>query len=188
MRRLGILFIASLEMCAYGADEVLTFDPPKTTIHWTLGTTLHTVHGTFQLKSGTIHFDPATGQASGRLVVSAVSGESGNEARDKKMQQAILESVKFADIAFAPDKVIGNIAPEGKSNVQVHGTFQLHGTGHDFTIPVEIEMKDGQAITATHFSVPFISWGLKNPSTFVLRVDPQVDVEIHATARISAAQ
>jgi polyisoprenoid-binding protein YceI len=174
-------------MCAFAAaDEVLTFDPSRTFIHWTLGTVLHTVHGTFQLKSGTIHFDPATGQASGQLIVSASSGESGSEARDKKMQQNILESAKFSDIVFTPDKVTGQVAPEGKSTIQVHGTFQLHGAGHDFTMPVEVEMKNGAATAATHFNVPYISWGLKNPSTFVLRVDPQVEIEIQATATVGA--
>jgi len=185
MKILTTIALITASTLLAGADEVLTFDPPRTTIHWTLGTVLHTVHGTFQLKSGTIHYDPSTGHASGQLVVSASSGESGSEARDKRMQQSILESAKFADIVFTPDKVTGTVAPEGKSTIQVHGTFQLHGTGHEFTMPVDIEMKNGAAITSTHFSVPYISWGLKNPSTFVLRVDPQVDIEIQSTARVS---
>jgi polyisoprenoid-binding protein YceI len=182
--KLVAVILMALSVSAF-ADEVLTFDPPKTSIHWTLGTLLHTVHGTFQLKSGTIHFDPPTGAASGQLVVAASSGESGSEARDKKMQQNILESAKFADIVFTPDKVVGTVAPEGKSSIQVHGTFLLHGTGHEFTMPIEVEMKSGEAIASTHFSVPYISWGLKNPSTFVLKVDPAVDIEIQATARVS---
>ena len=146
---------------------------------------LHTVHGTFQLKSGTIQFDPATGKASGQLVVSAVSGESGNESRDKKMHQAILESAKFAEVVFTPDKVSGALAAEGKSAIQVHGTFQLHGVGHEFTMPVDVEMKNGEAKASTRFSVPYIKWGLKNPSTFVLRVNDAVDVEIQAAASVT---
>jgi len=34
------------------------------------------------------------------------------------------------------------------------------------------------------FAVPYVSWGIKNPSTFVLRVDPQVGIEIHAAGRV----
>jgi polyisoprenoid-binding protein YceI len=171
--------------CAFGADTVLTFDSPKTSIHWTLVTTLHTVHGTFQLKSGTIRFDPATGRASGSLVVGAASGESGNESRDKKMHQTILESIRFPEVVFTPDKVIGTVAPEGKSTIQVHGSIQLHGAGHDFTMPVEVEMKNGQAASTSHFAIPYIKWGLKSPSTFVLRANDSVDVEIQATARLN---
>lgn len=176
-----VLFSAA----ASPADEILTFDPPQTSIHFTLGTVLHTVHGSFQLKSGTIHFDPSTGSASGQIVVSASSGESGSDARDKKMKQNILEAPKFADIVFTPDKVIGTVAPQGKSSIQVHGMFLLHGTGHEFTMPVEVEMNKGQALASAHFSIPYISWGLKNPSTFVLRVDPQVEIEIQSTTRVS---
>jgi len=183
MRHLAIALMAAA--CAFGAETVLTFDPQKTSIHWTLGTVLHTVHGTFQLKSGTIHFDPSSGQASGSLVVNAASGESGNESRDKKMHQSILESGRFAEVVFTPDKVIGAVATEGKSTIQVYGNFVLHGSAHEFTMPVEVEMKGGQAITSTHFSVPFIKWGLKNPSTFMLRVNDSVDVEIQATARLN---
>jgi polyisoprenoid-binding protein YceI len=169
---------------AFGADTALTFEPSKTSIHWTLGTVLHTVHGTFQLKSGTIRFDPATGQASGSLVINAVSGESGNESRDKRMHQAILESARFAEVVFTPDKVIGTVAARGKSAIQVHGNFFLHGATHEFTMPVDVEMTNGQAVAASHFIVPYIKWGLKNPSTFVLRVNDSVEVEIQAAARL----
>ena len=36
------------------------FVPAKTTINFTLGDVLHTVHGSFNAKNGVIHFDPAT--------------------------------------------------------------------------------------------------------------------------------
>ena len=183
MRQVAVLMAAGL--CALASDTVVTFDPPKTQVHWTLGTVLHTVHGTFQLKDGTIQFDPATGKASGHLVVSASSGESGSESRDKRMHQAILESVRFPEVVFTPDQVTGKVASEGKSTIQVHGIFQLHGQGHEFTMPVEVEMKNGQAAAASRFNVPYIKWGLKNPSTFILRTNDSVDIEIQATARIT---
>lgn len=78
---------------------MLIFDPSHTTIHWTLGSLLHTVHGTFQLKSGTIHFDPSAGKASGELIVDALSGSSGSESRDKRMHRNILESARYTDLA-----------------------------------------------------------------------------------------
>ena len=175
----------TIGLCACAADTVVTFDPSKTQVHWTLGTVLHTVHGTFQLKSGTIQFDPATGKASGHLVVSAASGESGNESRDKRMHQAIIESVRFPEVVFTPDQVTGKVATEGKSTIQVSGIFQLHGQGHEFTMPVEVEMKNGQAAATTKFNVAYIKWGLKNPSTFILRTNDTVEIEIQAAARVT---
>jgi len=50
------------------------------------------VHGTFQLKSGTIRFDPATSTASGAVIVDVTSGASGSAARDRKMHKDVLES------------------------------------------------------------------------------------------------
>ena len=182
--KVGFVLLA-FGLRAFGAETVVTFEPPKTQVHWTLGTVLHTVHGTFQLKSGTIQFDPATGKATGHLVVSALSGESGSEGRDKRMHQAILESVRFPEVVFTPDAVKGQVAMEGKSAIEVHGNFQLHGQGHEFTLPVEVEMANGVAHTTSKFSVPYIKWGLKNPSTFVLRTNDTVEIEIIATARVT---
>src|ERR1700681_1422369 len=52
-------------------EETVIFDPARTTVDFTLGDVLHTVHGTFRLKSGVIHFDPDGGKASGSVVVDA---------------------------------------------------------------------------------------------------------------------
>ena len=62
------LLAASLIVPLRAADTVLVFDPPQTQIRWTLDAFVHTVHGTFQLRSGTVHFDPATGNASGEII------------------------------------------------------------------------------------------------------------------------
>jgi len=43
-------------------ETVVTLDPAQTKVEITVDSTLHLVHGTFQLKRGTIHFDPATGK------------------------------------------------------------------------------------------------------------------------------
>ena len=168
------------------AETTLIFDPPKTEIHWTLDTLLHTVHGTFQLRSGTVRFDPTTGQASGALVVDARSGQSGGSSRDSRMHSSILESPKFADIVFRPDHVEGQIPVQGKATIRVHGLFELHGQSHEMTLPMELNVEAQQIGAKTHFPVPYISWGLKNPSTFILKVNDKVDVEIAATGRIAA--
>jgi polyisoprenoid-binding protein YceI len=187
-----MLRIATLISCAaliagplLAEETVLVFDAPQTHIGWTLGTVLHTVHGTFQLRSGTVRFDPATGKAGGSLVVESRSGESGNDSRDSRMHSSILETPKYPDIVFTPDRVEGAIPAQGTSTLRVHGVFKLHGAEHEFTLPVQVTL-DPQQVTATStFQIPYISWGLKNPSTFILRVNDNVDIEIRALARIS---
>lgn len=183
-----VLVIASLAALASvpvrAADTVLEFNAPQTHVAWTLDTLLHTVHGTFQLRHGTVHFDPNTGKAGGEIVVDARSGESGSDSRDSRMHQRFLESATFPDVIFTPDRVDGKVPSQGTGTVQVHGTFVLHGTRHEMTLPIQLNAESGRITADTRFSIPYVSWGLKNPSTFVLRVNDKVDIEIHTTASL----
>jgi hypothetical protein len=80
----------------------LVIEPTQTRVEFTLGSLLHTVHGDFQLKRGTLRFDSQSGIASGELVVDATSGESGSAARDKRMHASILESARYPKSLSAP--------------------------------------------------------------------------------------
>jgi polyisoprenoid-binding protein YceI len=159
----------------------INLDPATTAIHWTLNTTLHTVHGTFKLKSGAFRIDPATGDASGLIVVDATSGESGDPSRDKRMHAAILESPQYPTIAFRPTHVDGPIDLTAAGPVTVHGIFTLHGHDHPLDLTVNLHPQPSAVALATHFTIPFVAWGLKDPSTFVFRTDKEVLLDIDAT-------
>jgi polyisoprenoid-binding protein YceI len=165
--------------------ETVIFDPERTTVDFTLGDVLHTVHGTFRLKSGVIHFDPATGKASGSVVVDATSGDSGSHARDGRMHRNVLESSRYPEIVFTPDSVIGKISPQGTAQAQVHGVLRIHGADHEMTLPFQLQTEGGQVTAATRFSMPYVKWGMKNPSTFLLKVNETVDIGIRAVGRLS---
>jgi polyisoprenoid-binding protein YceI len=186
---LAIVFFAALLFSrALAAQEtVVTFDLAQTHIEYTLGATLHTVHGTFQLKSGVVRFDPSTGKASGAIVVDAASGTSGNDGRDSKMHKEILESQKYPEIIFTPAQIKGAINPQGPSQIEVSGTFRLHGQDHAFTIPVSVQIAGSQTTATSHFAIPYQKWGLKNPNTFVLRVKDSVEIDVSATAKLAAS-
>jgi polyisoprenoid-binding protein YceI len=172
---------------SFAQDTVVHLDTDQTKVEFSVGSTLHTVHGTFKLKSGEVRFDPATGKASGAIVVAATSGDSENESRDKKMHEKVLESNKFPEIIFNPKLVHGKIAAQGTSELEVAGTFQMHGQDHDLTMTISVEPRPGNQIQATtHFGVPYIKWGLKSPNNFMLKVDDTVDVEIHASGQITS--
>ncbi|HKW65288.1 MAG TPA: YceI family protein [Candidatus Acidoferrum sp.] len=157
---------------------VFAVDPAQSSVHWILGSSLHTVHGTFALRRGSLQVDAATGKASGEIVVDAASGQSGNDGRDKKMQKEVLESARFSEIVFRPDSIAGKLQPQGDSTVQIHGIFVLHGGEHELTVPVEANVSGDQWTASAKFSVPFIDWGLKNPSTWLLKVDHSVSIEL----------
>lgn len=157
---------------------VFTIDPLQSSVQWTLGSSLHTVHGTFALKSGSLQLDPATGRASGEIVVDATSGKSGNDGRDKKMHQEVLETGKFGEIIFRPDSIRGKLERQGDSTIQIHGIFLLHGSEHELMVPAQANLSGDHWTGSAKFSVPFIEWGLKNPSTWLLKVDHSVNVEL----------
>ena len=173
------LLLTALAACAaaWGQEIVLNPDPAHTTVQFKLPATLHTVHGSFKLARGAVRFDPATGKISGEVVVDATSGASGDDSRDRRMHKEILESAKYPEIVFAPDRVDGAVAPQGASQIQVHGMFRIHGAAHEITIPVQVQMNNGQASAKTNFAIPYVKWGMKNPSTFLLHVSDKVEIE-----------
>lgn len=182
-------FVLVLSTCAalqsaarVAAQEmVLDLDPAQSVVNFTLPDVVHTVHGTFKLKSGTVRFDPATRKAVGEVIVDVASGDSGSTARDRRMHKDILESSRYPDAVFAPDRFDGHFGPDGSADLQVHGIFKIHGTEHDVTFPMRVEMQGEQVTATTHFVIPYVKWGMKNPSNFILRVSDKVQIEIRAS-------
>jgi polyisoprenoid-binding protein YceI len=166
------LWILALALTSVGSSADL--DPAKTQIQFTLHDVLHTVHGTFQLKRGSLIFDPDSGKASGEIVVDVTSGSSGSDARDHRMHQEILENERFPEAAFIPDRVAGKLAAQGQSQIDVLGMFKIHGAGHELTLHFQVERAGTQYIASTHFTIPY-------PSNFVLKVDKTVDIDIKTT-------
>lgn len=168
-------------------EIVLNLDPARSKLNWTLGSTLHTVHGTFALKSGLLKYDLASGKASGEFVAYATSGESGNDSRDKKMHREILESERYPDIIFRPDKIDGKVVGQGTCSVHIHGSFILHGSEHQLSLPVQAELSGNRWKGSAKFSVPYIQWGLKSPSTFLLKADSEVQIELEMSGALQGA-
>jgi polyisoprenoid-binding protein YceI len=176
----GLVAAVACSACLYAQEVAFALDPGQTQVAFTLGSTLHTVHGSFRLRSGNVRFDPATGQASGELIVDAASGSSGNHSRDERMHKTILESDKFPDIVFCLDHIEGKLPQAGSAMLQARGRFTIHGASHELTVPVQVQAAPDRIAATMEFHVPYIKWGMKNPSTFLLRVSDQVEIEIHA--------
>jgi polyisoprenoid-binding protein YceI len=164
------------------------FSPANTTIKFTLGDILHTVHGSFQLKRGDVEYDLTNGTVRGAIVADATSGQTGNRSRDRHMHKDVLESAKYPDIVLRPDRVEGTVANSGTSDVQVHGVFSVHGSDHELTVPVRVHMFPDHWVADSHFTVPYVKWGMKNPSTFFLRVSESVEIDVHAIGTNVTAQ
>lgn len=168
------------------AEEMtLELDPAGCSIHFSLSASLHTVHGSFQVKSGSIHFDPATGTASGTITADATSANTGNTSRDRKMHTQVLESRKYPEITFSPSKVSGALAGQGNSTVQLEGVFRLHGDDHPMVLTVPVQIVGNTVSATTRFIIPYVAWGLKNPSTFLLHVSDKVQVDVTIAGHVN---
>jgi polyisoprenoid-binding protein YceI len=165
-------------------ELVLTLDPAQTAVHYTVDSTLHTVHGTFALTRGTVQFDPDTGKASGEIVVSTPSGDSGDRSRDTRMHKEILESAKYPEVIFRPTQIEGHVARSGPSDVRLDGVFSIHGSDHQLAATVHVELSPDSWKGTCTFDVPYVAWGIKNPSNFLLKVKPIVNVEVETTGSV----
>jgi polyisoprenoid-binding protein YceI len=167
------------------AHEVeLKFDPAQSSAAISLTGNFHTVEGAFTLKHGAVKYDPATGKAGGEIVFDATSGKTGNDGRDRKMHKEVLESARFPEISFRPDRADGTLAGSGDSTLQVHGMFSIHGADHELTIPVTVHFESSNWTAKAAFQVPYAKWGMKNPSVLFLRVAGFVDVQFVAAGSV----
>jgi len=186
-RQIALFILVAIVAASAGQAQqrIFTLDPANTTVNFTVDSTLHTVHGDFRLKRGSIQFDNTTGVAAGELVVDSASGESGSDGRDKRMHKEILESPKYSEIVFTPQHVKGTVASEGKSTVEVEGILTMHGKSKPVTMPLEVQLQNGTGSADGNFSVKYQEWGMKNPSTFILRVNDTVHIHVHTVGKIT---
>ncbi len=180
---LPLLFVPS----AFAQHQTFTVSPDASQVAFSLGGSDHGTHGTFHVQSGMIDFNPSTARISGSVVVAAGSGDSGNKSRDNKMTAEVLDAAHFADVTFVPQSYQGTIASTGDSTVQVSGIFTLHGTPHPMTVPMQIHIEGADCTAKTQFSVPYVKWGLKDPSIFILKVAKEVTIDLTLTGRLTPA-
>lgn len=187
VRSVGIAFSLFFALSASAQHQTFTVNPNDSQVSWSLGGNGHHVEGTFHVQNGSIDFDRTAHTISGSVVVAAGSGNSGEPSRDKKMNKDVLDVEHYSEITFAPQKYDGAIAPTGDSTIQVSGTFTLHGTPHDLSVPMQIHIDGGSITAKTHFVVPYVKWGLKDPSVFILKVAKEVDINLTLTGKVTPA-
>ena len=186
MRSFAVFALAAvLAPIALAQHQTFAVNPDASQIKMTLNTTHEVVNGTFHIQSGWIEFDRSAAKISGSVVVVAGSGKTGNDSRDKKMNKDILRVEQYATVSFEPKTYSGAIAPSGESTIQVTGIFTLLGTPHEITIPILVHLEGTAATAKAHFAVPYVQWGLKNPSFMIWKADNDVAIDVFLSGRLS---
>jgi len=171
-------------LAAFGQQMAVDFDAAAGQINWTLVGNVHTVHGTFQLKQGHVNIDQSNGNASGELVVEAASGESGNSARDKRMRKEVLETDKYPDVRLKVTKLDGPLPVKQGVTMRLLGQLAVHGASHEVSIPLEVSVVGTEVTCKGKFVVPYVDWGMKDPSNFLFKVSKTVEIEVRGVGHV----
>jgi polyisoprenoid-binding protein YceI len=170
---------------AFAQQQTFLANPDASEVKMTLKTTHEVVNGIFHLQSGSLNFDRSAAKISGSVIVAAGSGKTGNGSRDRKMNKDILLAEQYPTVSFEPRSYAGVIAPSGDSTIQVTGIFILLGTPHEITIPILVHLGGTTATVKAHFVVPYIQWGLKDPSFLFWKADKDVAIDLSLTGGLS---
>lgn len=188
----GVTLAAAVCLCpctaAFAAEQILDLAPRETHIRYELDAGPHLVHGTFTLVSGAVHFDLETGEASGEIVIDARSGSSGSEGRDKRMHKKVLESDTFTTIIFTPEAVEGELVEGETRDLSLKGQLNIHGLSHPMTLPSEVRLEGGRVTARTRVSIPYVSWGMKDPSVLIFRAEKTTGVSIDLEGQLREAE
>jgi hypothetical protein len=186
MKSFAVFTLAvTLAPAALAQHQTFAVNPDASEVKMKLNTTHQVVNGTFHIQSVSINFDRTASHISGIVIVAAGSGKTGNDSRDKKMTKDILKVDQFATVSFAPKAYNGTIAASGDSTIQVSGVFSLLGTTHDLTIPMQIHIDGSKATAKGQFIVPYVQWGLKNPSFMFWKADSDVAIDLNLVGQVS---
>ena len=186
MKSFAVLALAViLGPAALAQHLTFTVNPDASEVKMKLNTTHEVVNGTFHIQSGSINFDPTASHISGIVIVAAGSGKTGNDSRDKKMNKDILKVDQYTTVSFAPKTYTGTITPSGDSTIQVSGVFTLLGNPHDLTIPMQVHMDGSKATARAQFVVPYVQWGLKNPSFMFWKAENDVSIDLNLVGQVS---
>jgi polyisoprenoid-binding protein YceI len=186
MKSFAVFALAAvLAPAALAQHQTFVVNPDASEVKITLKTTHELVNGSFHVQSGSIEFDRGTPKMLGSVVVLAGSGKTGNDSRDKKMNKDILKVEQYATVSFEPKTYTGAIALSGDSTIQVTGVFTLLGTPHEITIPILVHLEGITATAKAHFVVPYVQWGLKNPSFMIWKADDDVAIDLFLAGRLS---
>jgi polyisoprenoid-binding protein YceI len=183
VRLLALPILVTVSASAAGAERALVLDPVASLVTFTLDSTFHQVRGTMPLAGGRIRFDPETGAASGEVTVDARQARTGNRQRDRKMHREVLETERFPVIIFRPERVEGAVAEAGRSAVKIAGVLSLHGVAHPMNLEASVDTNGGRVSGDFEMLIPYVEWGMKDPSFLLARAAKTVTVKVHAEGR-----
>ena len=188
MLSLSRLFLFSWLVAGVVHAEPMRFelDTERSEVRVVLGATLHTVEGVVPVGPATFVWDADEGSASGRVVIEAGALDTGIDARNEKMHERVLRSAEFPEIIFEATGF--DLRQDGEQEMRfvLEGRLTVLGTRHAVELETHARRRgDGSWKARANVDVPYVEWGLEDPSLPLFSVDKYVIVEVKAVGRLT---
>ena len=95
------------------------------------------------------------------------------------MKNEVLETGKYPLIRFKLTKLEG-VEPD----LRVTGELKIHGVSHELSVPMHVKINGDEVSIGAKFVVPYVEWGMKDPSNFLFKANKTVEVELMAEGHI----
>jgi polyisoprenoid-binding protein YceI len=181
-----ILLAFGIVASSAAAERTIILDPEVTQVSFVLQATGHQVRGDLKLLAGELRLEPEDARLVGEIVLDATSAETGNKKRDRAMHRKVLESEGNPRIVLRPERFEGDLGTSGHSVINLFGTISLCGDEHPLAIEVTVEIDGDRFSAESAFSIPYVEWGLRDPSVLFIRVAKSVAVTVRTEGRIQA--
>ena len=178
------LVAASLPVLA----EQMTFvlDAERSEVRIRLGATLHTVPGSAPVGASTLTWDTETGVASGQVVIQSADLDTGIDARNAKMHDLVLKTLEHPEISFEATGFELRQPGTDEMRFVLKGTLTLVGTSHEIELESHARRRGDDSWKArADLNVPYVEWGLEDPSMALFGVDKHVAVEVKAIGTLT---
>ena len=180
-----IVCVLLAAMPALAEKMVFTLDTKQSEVRIILGATLHTVDGRAALEPATFTWDTDSGSASGRAVVQASRLRTGIDARDQKMREDVLRIALHPEIVFEATGFELRQSGAEKLRFVLKGDLSLLGVSHEIELETHAHLRPDKSWKArADLNVPYVQWGLTDPSLPLFSVEKHVTVEVKAVGSL----
>ena len=102
------------------------------------------------------------------------------------MHRGVLESGRHPRIIYRAKRLRVLRRDTASADVELEGVLEMHGQRHPLVLPARLAARGGRIAIETSFRVPYVEWGMQDPSTLFLRVDRFVDVRVRSEGTIAS--
>jgi polyisoprenoid-binding protein YceI len=183
-----LLTLAVLAVALPALSEQMTFvlDSERSEVRILLGATLHTVPGSAPIGPATLTWDTESGEASGQVVIQSAELDTRIDARNAKMHEIVLKTLEHPEIIFEATGFELRQPGDDEMRFVLRGALTLVGTTQQIEFETHARRRGDDSWKArADLNVPYVEWGLEDPSMPLFGVDKHVAVEVKAIGTLT---